>query len=150
MWHGVVLGETLFDEDGTVSSLMPFAWADKAKNCTKDAAGPVGDYGMLSMHDPRGIADGTPRTHFFTYALFALTFGARAVATTVSTSAGCGSGLHAYGSTFDGGEVGVFPGEPSVAETGQGRVFVAGTGKILLFPHKRFCVYDLATDAITY
>ena len=49
-----------------------------------------------------------------------------------------------------GGEVGVFPGEPSVAETGQGRVFVAGTGKILLFPHKRFCVYDLVTDAITY
>merc|ERR1719230_65557 len=31
LWHGIVLGETLFDEDGTVSSLMPFAWADKAK-----------------------------------------------------------------------------------------------------------------------
>ena len=26
-----------------------------------------------------------------------------------------------------GGEVGVFPGEPPVSETGQGRVFVAGT-----------------------
>ena len=35
LWHANVLGDTIFDEDETISSLMPFAWADKAKNCTK-------------------------------------------------------------------------------------------------------------------
>lgn len=68
---------------------------------------------MLSMKDPRSaIADGTPRSHYYTYSLFNLAFGEAAVSTDVTVRGGasseCGAGLHAYGSRFAAGDAGLF------------------------------------------
>ena len=98
---------------------------------------------MLSMKDPRSsIADGTPRSHFYTYSLFNLAFGEAAVSTTVTTPSGvtteCSTSLRAYGSRFAEGEAGVFmvnTGDTTcratIAAGGSGGMGMAANGWIL-------------------